>query len=237
MYSKGDFHMHSTYSDGNLNPREIVMLAKRRGVDIISLTDHNNTNGVEEALNAGRECGVTVIPGVELSTKFNNCRVHILGYFKDDSYKNELLKAVLKNVKENKINEIIQIFRGNVDFRGYKNKLCVEAGIDILKFFGAVVVLAHPVLVCKEHLNKIIDLKFDGIEAKYFKNTDAETEYFIKLAKEKDIFYTAGSDFHTQIEQYRVHGLIGDVFLNPIEIENFLKKSALIQYIYKEYFS
>ncbi|MFR5170744.1 MAG: hypothetical protein ACLTD6_05975 [Clostridium paraputrificum] len=36
--------------------------------------------------------GIRVIPGVELSTKYNECRVHILGYFKDDSYKNELLR-------------------------------------------------------------------------------------------------------------------------------------------------
>lgn len=228
MYKKGDFHIHTTGSDGNLTPKEVVELARNRGVDIISITDHNNTDGIDEAIKSGKDCDITVIPGVELSTKFNSCKVHILGYFKDDSYNNELLKEVLKKVKGNKVKDIVDIFQGFIDFHGYKNKLCVEAGIDILKFFGAVVVLAHPVLLCKEHFNKIINMNFDGIEAKYFKNSEEETKYFIDLAKKKDIFYTAGSDFHTQIDEFRIHGLIGDVYLDSTEIESFLNKSGLI---------
>lgn len=228
MYKKGDFHIHTRCSDGNLTPKEVINLAKKRGVDIISITDHNNTDGIDEAIKSGKDCDITVIPGVELSTKFNSCKVHILGYFKDDSYNNELLKEVLKKVKGNKVKDIVDIFQGFIDFHGYKNKLCVEAGIDILKFFGAVVVLAHPVLLCKEHFDKIINMNFDGIEAKYFKNSEEETKYFMDLAKEKDIFYTAGSDFHTQIDEFRVHGLIGDVYLDSTEIESFLNKSGLI---------
>ena len=42
MYKRGDFHIHSTFSDGGLSPGEIVHLAKQREVDIISITDHNN---------------------------------------------------------------------------------------------------------------------------------------------------------------------------------------------------
>lgn len=228
MYKKGDFHIHSTCSDGALSPKEIVGLAKKREVDIIAITDHNSTTGIDEAMKEGKENDIVIIPGVELSTKYNNCRVHVLGYFKDDSYNNELLREVLKNVKNNKIKEITNTFSGAIDFRGYKNKLCVEAGIDILRFFGAVVVLAHPILICKEHFNEIINLDFDGIEAKYFKNSEKETNYFMNLAKERDIFYTAGSDFHTPIDEYRVHGLIGDAYLNYLEIEDFLKKSGLI---------
>ena len=47
MLEKGDFHVHSTSSDGNLSPTEIVKYAKKRKVDIIALTDHNNVNGIE----------------------------------------------------------------------------------------------------------------------------------------------------------------------------------------------
>ena len=97
MLSKGDFHIHSTASDGNCTPSEIVALAKRRHIDIISITDHNTTNGLDEAIYYGKKCGIKVIPGVELSTRYNNTRVHVLGYFKDDSYKDELLIKVLKN--------------------------------------------------------------------------------------------------------------------------------------------
>ena len=45
MYTKGDFHIHSTYSDGSLTPSQIVRLAKKRQVDIMAITDHNNTDG------------------------------------------------------------------------------------------------------------------------------------------------------------------------------------------------
>ena len=109
MYKRGDFHIHSTFSDGGLSPGEIVHLAKQREVDIISITDHNNTDGVDEAIEEGMKVGIRVIPGVELSTKYNECRVHILGYFKDDSYKNELLREVLFKVKHKRISDIRNI--------------------------------------------------------------------------------------------------------------------------------
>lgn len=222
MYTKGDFHIHSTYSDGSLTPSQIVRLAKERQVDIMAITDHNNTDGIDEAIREGRKNNITVIPGVELSTRYNNCRVHVLGYFKDDSYKNNLLREVLLNVKVGKIKSIRKIFEDKIDFCGFKNKLCVQTGVDILRFFGATVVLAHPVLLCKKDFDNIININFDGIEAKYFKNTEDDTKYFIDLANKKSIIYTAGSDFHNCIECHRIHGMIGDVYLNGEEIEKFL---------------
>ena len=73
----------------------------------------------------------------------------------------------------------------------------------------------------------IENMDFDGIEARYFLNNEQDTEFYIKFAKEKGLYYTAGSDFHTRIEEYRIHGLIGDVFLNAEEIEDFLAQSGL----------
>ena len=99
MYKKGDFHIHSTCSDGKFTPEEVIMLSKEKTVDIISLTDHNNTCGIDEAISFGKELGIKVIPGVELSTRYNNSKVHILGYFKDDNYKNDLLVEIFKNVE------------------------------------------------------------------------------------------------------------------------------------------
>ena len=227
MYKKGDFHIHSTASDGNCTPSEIVAIAKKRGVDIIGLTDHNTTAGLNEAVQYGRMTGVKVIPGVELSTKYNDTRVHILGYFKDDSYNDELLIEVLKCVKTHKISNVQKLLHGYLNTYYRRDKICVENGIEILKFFGANVVLAHPVLLPINDFKEIIKLDFDGIEAKYFSNTDKDTEYFMNIAKEKNIFYTAGSDFHISREKYRSHGLIGDVYLNESEISDFIKRGQL----------
>ncbi len=218
MYTKGDFHIHSIYSDGSLTPSQVVRLAKEKQVDIMAITDHNNTDGVDEAIIEGRKNNIFVIPGVELSTKYNDCKVHVLGYFKDDSYRNDLLKEILSNVKR-----VRKIFKDKIDFCGFDNRLCTQTGVDILRFFGATVVLAHPVLLCKRDFDNIININFDGIEAKYFKNTENDTKYFIDIANKRKMIYTAGSDFHNYIESYRLHGMIGDVYLNNEEIEKFLK--------------
>lgn len=227
MFKKGDFHMHSTCSDGKCSPKEVVMLAKKRNVDIISLTDHNNTSGLDEAISTGNSIGVKVIPGVELSTRYNNSRVHVLGYFKDDSYKNDLLVKILQLVKSHNISKLKSLLGNSINFHNYNNKLYVESGIEILKFFGATVILAHPVLLNRNDFKKIIEFKFDGLEAKYFANKDDDTEYFLKIANDRNLLYTAGSDFHKLNELYRAHGLIGDIFLNESEIYNFLTDGNL----------
>ena len=98
MLTKGDFHIHSTASDGELNPREIIITAKERGIDTIAITDHNTTNGIKEATSAGMQYGVSVIPGIELSTRYKNNSIHLLGYFKNilftDCTFEELIKLV-----------------------------------------------------------------------------------------------------------------------------------------------
>ena len=62
-----DLHTHSTASDGTLSPAELVTLAKDIGLDAIALTDHDTFAGVAEAMAVGKELGVEVIPGCELS--------------------------------------------------------------------------------------------------------------------------------------------------------------------------
>jgi predicted metal-dependent phosphoesterase TrpH len=81
--SSVDLHCHSTASDGILTPAELVTYASERGVSTIGLTDHDSTNGVAEAMAISAELGVTVIPGVELSSEIEGLQAHILGYFID----------------------------------------------------------------------------------------------------------------------------------------------------------
>lgn len=81
--SSVDLHCHSTASDGLLNPAELVAYASERGVSTIGLTDHDSTNGVASAMTVGDDLGVSVIPGVELSSEIEGLQAHILGYFID----------------------------------------------------------------------------------------------------------------------------------------------------------
>lgn len=75
-----DLHIHSTYSDGILSPAAIVDLAKKTGVRAIALTDHDTVAGVAGALARGKQAGVEVIAGIEISSWHENIPLHILGY-------------------------------------------------------------------------------------------------------------------------------------------------------------
>ena len=78
-----DLHCHTTASDGACTPRELLRRAQKAGLTTIGITDHDHVGGVDEAMEAGRELGITVVPGVELSTNLNGIEVHLLGYFVD----------------------------------------------------------------------------------------------------------------------------------------------------------
>jgi 3',5'-nucleoside bisphosphate phosphatase len=75
-----DLHTHSTFSDGTLEPEEVVELAAGRGLTGIALTDHDNTGGVERARAAADGTGLTVLLGCELSAEHDGNPVHVLGY-------------------------------------------------------------------------------------------------------------------------------------------------------------
>ncbi|MBI5348883.1 MAG: PHP domain-containing protein, partial [Chloroflexi bacterium] len=83
MNSRIDLHLHSTASDGRLSPTDVVKLAASRGLRLIALTDHDTTNGCDEAQAQGARENLRVIAGVELNTDSDLGEVHILGYLKD----------------------------------------------------------------------------------------------------------------------------------------------------------
>ena len=78
--AKGDFHLHSTASDGVRSPTWVVWTAADNGVRTVALTDHDSTEGLAEAEAEARRNGVRLIPGMELSTDLGAADVHLLGY-------------------------------------------------------------------------------------------------------------------------------------------------------------
>lgn len=106
MYNRGDFHLHTNASDGKLSPKELIHEASLNGLDIIAITDHDTTLNVEEGIKEGINNNIRVIPGIELSTIHNNESIHVLGYFKDDLYKNLDFQKFLKDIGD------FRVFRG-----------------------------------------------------------------------------------------------------------------------------
>lgn len=100
--STGDLHLHTTYSDGTLTPRELVSLCARRGLRVIAVTDHDITDGIPEALAAAEaHADLRIIPGIELSTDVPGNEVHILGYFVD--YHNGAFQAKLAAFRNSRV--------------------------------------------------------------------------------------------------------------------------------------
>jgi len=76
-----DLHLHSTVSDGRLTPTELVRLAHEHDVEVMALSDHDATDGVDTAQAVGASLGMRVIPAIELSTDLPGASIHILGLF------------------------------------------------------------------------------------------------------------------------------------------------------------
>ncbi|RZV41258.1 MAG: PHP domain-containing protein, partial [Acidimicrobiia bacterium] len=73
-----DLHTHSTYSDGSETPAELIATAKRARLEAIALTDHDNLDGIPEAMEAAAHHDIELIPGVELSCEWDRGGFHMV---------------------------------------------------------------------------------------------------------------------------------------------------------------
>lgn len=73
-----DLHCHSTASDGELAPADLVAYAAERDLETLALTDHDTVDGVAEARSAGERLGVEVITGLELAARYPGGQCHLV---------------------------------------------------------------------------------------------------------------------------------------------------------------
>jgi predicted metal-dependent phosphoesterase TrpH len=95
-----DLHTHSDESDGTFTPSEVVRRAAELGLDVVALTDHDTTAGLEEAGEAAREVGLELVPGVEFSAEYQGTSIHVLCYWMDVS--NEELQTELQRLRDDR---------------------------------------------------------------------------------------------------------------------------------------
>ncbi|MBT9138121.1 MAG: 5'-3' exoribonuclease [Syntrophomonadaceae bacterium] len=94
-----DLHLHTNFSDGTFSPKEVVERSIKCGLRAISITDHDNTDGIAPAISAARGSGLEIVPGVELSADGkNNQEMHILGYY--IQWENNQLQDELRNLQD-----------------------------------------------------------------------------------------------------------------------------------------
>lgn len=78
-----DLHIHTNASDGVYTPEEVVIQASKASLEAIAITDHDTINGIVRAQEAAKNLNIEIIPGIELSAKYKDDDLHILGYYVD----------------------------------------------------------------------------------------------------------------------------------------------------------
>lgn len=99
-----DLHAHTTASDGTTSPADLVAQARDAGLDVVAVTDHDTTTGWDEAAAAARRLGVGLVRGLEMSTRYRGCSVHLLCYLHrpDDP----ALAAELATIRDDRVGRV-----------------------------------------------------------------------------------------------------------------------------------
>jgi len=154
-----DLHVHSTASDGALTPSELVQLALSKNLCVIALTDHDTTDGVQEALEAARGTRLTIIPGVEISTDVpGNHELHILGYYVDHTH--GPLQQRLQALRESRLDRA----RRMVD-------LLAQAGYPLP--WHQLLDLAGPGSIGRPHIAQAM------VEARYVSSVESAFQHYL----------------------------------------------------------
>ena len=104
-----DLHSHTTASDGQHTPSELVRLAAEAGVTHLAITDHDTVAGIPEGMDAAPARGLTLIPGIELSAFVGDREVHILGHFiRPDHDELGKLSDALRTQRRARMEQMIQ---------------------------------------------------------------------------------------------------------------------------------
>ncbi|MBR5095209.1 MAG: PHP domain-containing protein [Oscillospiraceae bacterium] len=243
-----DLHIHTTASDGTCRPEEVVALAREKGLKAIAITDHDTVSGYPAALAAGRELGLEVVPGVELSSRYGKT-IHILGYFlrteslalgrvlqgivaeRDERNRRMAARMAVDGIPVD-YDEMLARFGpviGRPNFgqvlvdlgrarsvqdafdrfieKGQpyylpRKMLSIERSVEVIREAGGVPVLAHPYQYQLEDsaLRQLIEHCMDhglmGLECRYSRYNEEQSQALLALAKEYGLVPTGGSDFH-----------------------------------------
>jgi len=102
-----DLHLHTLFSDGTYTPKKLVQEAKRVGLSVIAIADHDTIDAIDLAQEAAKDNEIEVLPALELTAEHLNQEIHILGYLIDHNQKQLIRK--LSTLRENRVKRIYKI--------------------------------------------------------------------------------------------------------------------------------
>lgn len=134
---KVDLHCHTNMSDCSFSFEEILELAMKEKVSHLAITNHDTTKGLEEMVLLGKEKGIEIIPGIEISAfDFNrNRRVHILGYFIEPGHSalKELCEPLLENRHRASYLMVQKLINAGYSISWEQVKKYAEGGMGVYK--------------------------------------------------------------------------------------------------------
>jgi len=178
---RGDFHMHTIYSDGNLSVEEILAEVKTQKLTHFAITDHDNLTGTIEAVDLAPKYGLVGIYGLELSTVNNGESIHILGYFsqKEQIIKIEQFLKQMQDIRERRALEIQNRLKEYFDIEIDLNKLDSEVTVTRYNIANLIIDAGYPY-----SLKEIFD-KFIGDDCPaYVPSTKISSKEGIKVIKD-----------------------------------------------------
>ncbi len=211
-----DLHVHSTFSDGTLTPSELVIYANKLNLTAIALTDHDCIDGVGEAIEAAADTPLTVIPGIEISTRYNGHEIHMLGLNID--YMNSDFQTHInefKHSRENRNAKMIEALK-NQGFDIADEKLAV-------RFPDSIITRAHYAVWLVE--NGYVASKDDAFKKYlspgcpcYFKKEVVSPEQAIKIIHDAGgkaiiahplLYHMSDTEVEILVSSMVTHGLDG----------------------------
>ncbi|WP_026895636.1 PHP domain-containing protein [Clostridiisalibacter paucivorans] len=134
---KGDLHVHTNVSDSNYSIEETIKMAKENGITHLGVVDHDTTYGLKKAMELGREYGVNIIPGIEISAfDFEeNKKIHILGFnFKLEAPNvKKICNEIIKRRHQNSLWQIKQLYEHGYDITPMEVGIKAKDSICIYK--------------------------------------------------------------------------------------------------------
>ena len=162
--NKINLHIHTNASDGIYDYKKVILNCIESGLEIISITDHDNVEKLEEILVFSKEKNIKIIPGVELTSDYKNGICHILGYNIDIKKINEFNSYIKENriIKAKNMIELLNEMGYDIDYNEVLNVSCndIIGRRDIAKFLVLKKYFETEDLVIKELFDKDKPLDF-----------------------------------------------------------------------------
>ena len=199
-----DLHTHTTASDGQYSPKELVYKVAEKNMSVLAITDHDTIAGLKEGAEACKEKGIIFVPGIEINIQRPNCEFHLLGLGLNLDGISESLNNVINNLIESRYERNKFIVSKMHDFG-------IETTVEEIQVEFPNQVLGRPHFaswLVNHHYVKNRQAAFDKFLARdrpwYVERMECfhpgarvtECLRLQEIAKRLGFFVTAGSDFH-----------------------------------------